>query len=91
MFISVDFPAPFSPSSACTSPRFTSSATSSLATTPGNSLRIPRISRTSPSLTAPMLSRNSGGREPAPPSVVRVRYFPSVAGGLSLPEMIWDL
>src|SRR6185503_16527395 len=51
MFISVDLPAPFSPSSACTSPRRTSRDTSSLATTPGNSLRIPRISRTSSSLT----------------------------------------
>ena len=52
MFISVDLPAPFSPSSACTSPRRTSNDTSSLATTPGNSLRMPRISRTSSSLTA---------------------------------------
>src|SRR5215469_3718805 len=50
MFISVDLPAPFSPSSACTSPRRTSNDTSSLATTPGNSLRMPRISRTSSSL-----------------------------------------
>src|ERR1700757_3378470 len=51
MFISVDLPAPFSPSSACTSPRRTSNETSSFATTPGNSLRMPRISRTSSSLT----------------------------------------
>src|SRR5215471_17349557 len=51
MFINVDLPAPFSPSSACTSPRRTSNDTSSLATTPGNSLRMPRISRTSSSLT----------------------------------------
>src|SRR6185437_13601880 len=58
MFISVDLPAPFSPSSACTSPRRTSRETSSLATTPGNSLRMPRISRTRSSLTAAMLLRN---------------------------------
>src|SRR5215475_6373224 len=51
MFISVDLPAPFSPSSACTSPRRTSNETSSFATTPGNTLRMPRISRTSSSLT----------------------------------------
>src|SRR6266567_2614736 len=51
MFMSVDFPAPFSPSSACTSPRRTSNETSSFATTPGNSLRMPRISRTRSSAT----------------------------------------
>src|SRR6478609_4360612 len=44
MFESVDLPAPFSPSSACTSPSATSKWTSSFATTPGNRLVIPRSS-----------------------------------------------
>src|SRR3954452_12102836 len=44
MFESVDLPAPFSPSSACTSPADASKWTSSLATTPGNRLVIPRSS-----------------------------------------------
>src|SRR6266571_2233872 len=43
--MSVDFPAPFSPSSACTSPRRRSKSTSSLATTPGNRFVIPFSSR----------------------------------------------
>src|SRR3954447_8599342 len=46
MFISVDLPAPFSPSSACTSPRRTSRSTLSFATIPGNRFVIPRNSRT---------------------------------------------
>src|SRR6195952_2020558 len=41
IFIRVDLPAPFSPISACTVPRFSRNETSSSATTPGNSLRIP--------------------------------------------------
>src|SRR4051794_37855543 len=45
MFIKVDLPAPFSPRSACTSPRRMSRSTSSLATIPGNSFRMPRIWR----------------------------------------------
>src|SRR5436309_4219638 len=46
MFISVDFPAPFSPSSAWTSPRLRSKSTWSLASTPGNRFVMPRSSRT---------------------------------------------
>src|SRR5438874_5815463 len=44
MFESVDLPAPFSPSSACTSPSDAAKSTSSFATTPGNRLVIPRSS-----------------------------------------------
>src|SRR5436309_2036087 len=44
MFESVDLPAPFSPSSACTSPSAASKSTPSLATTPGNRFVIPRSS-----------------------------------------------
>src|ERR1700733_8437571 len=62
MFISVDFPAPFSPSSVCTSPRRMSRLTSSLARTPGNSLRTPRISSTSSSVTAARFSWSGLGR-----------------------------
>src|SRR4051794_20257968 len=44
MFESVDLPAPFSPSSACTSPAAASKSTWSLATMPGNRFVIPRSS-----------------------------------------------
>src|ERR1700761_5884249 len=43
--ISVDLPAPFSPSSACTSPAITSKSTRSLATTEPNFFVIPLSSR----------------------------------------------
>src|SRR5215218_2298852 len=43
MFESVLLPAPFSPSSACTSPAAASKSTPSFATTPGNDFEIPRI------------------------------------------------
>ena len=43
MFESVLLPAPFSPSSACTSPGAASKPTSSFATTPGKCFVIPRI------------------------------------------------
>src|SRR3954447_13476891 len=46
MFISVDLPAPFSPSSACTSPSRRSKSTSSFATMPGKRLVMWRISST---------------------------------------------
>src|ERR1051326_7732162 len=42
MFESVLFPAPFSPSSACTSPAAASNSTPSFAITPGKRLVIPR-------------------------------------------------
>src|SRR5579862_3905787 len=67
MFISVDLPAPFSPSNACTSPRRTSRSTSSLATVPGNSFRTPRISRTRSSAIAEHPKRNAKGRARGPP------------------------
>src|SRR5215472_5362948 len=69
MFISVDLPAPFSPSSACTSPRLTSNETSSFATTPGNSLRIPCISRTRSSATQGDYLTEKRGRALARPLV----------------------
>src|SRR5581483_5131047 len=43
MFDRVDFPAPFSPRRACTSPTAASKSTPSFATTPGNRFVIPRI------------------------------------------------
>src|SRR6188472_2641961 len=46
MFISVDLPAPFSPSSACTSPSRRSKSVLSLATVPGKRLVMWRISST---------------------------------------------
>src|SRR3954451_11540619 len=46
MFISVDLPAPFSPSSACTSPSRRSKSTSSFATIPGKRFVMWRISST---------------------------------------------
>src|SRR5438093_7526066 len=45
IFISVDLPAPFSPTSTCTSPRRRSKSTRSSATTPGNRLHTARMSR----------------------------------------------
>src|SRR4051812_22431890 len=45
MFISVDLPAPFSPTSAWNSPEWRSNVTRSSARTPGNRLEMPRISR----------------------------------------------
>src|SRR5262245_46037618 len=44
MFIKVDLPAPFSPSSACTSPARMSKSMSALATTPGKLFPMPRMS-----------------------------------------------
>ena len=60
MFISVDLPAPFSPSSAWTSPWRRSKLTSSLASTPGNRFVIPRSSSRGASATA--RSYPDGGR-----------------------------
>ena len=44
MFESVLLPAPFSPSSACTSPAAATKSTASFASTPGKRFVIPRIS-----------------------------------------------
>src|SRR3954471_19605779 len=49
----VDFPAPFSPTMACTSPRPTRSSMSRLATTPGKRLVIPRSSTASGATVCP--------------------------------------
>src|SRR5687767_2182429 len=76
MFISVDFPAPFSPSSACTSPRWRSKSTWSLASTPGKRLVIPRSSRMGTAARSTRASAIAGdskeagndeGRAPGPP------------------------
>src|SRR6478609_3806497 len=61
MFESVDLPAPFSPSNACTSPSTTSKWTFSFATTPGNRLVIPRSS------TAVGIKRGRARRSSRPP------------------------
>src|ERR671939_671070 len=55
MFESVLLPAPFSPSSACTSPTAASKSTASFATTPGKDFVIPRIT-----------TAGDGGAPPAP-------------------------
>src|SRR5215207_3328855 len=68
MFINVDLPAPFSPSSACTSPRRRSKSTLSLATTPGKRLVIPFSSRRGASV-AFMSRRIVRGRAFRPPPV----------------------
>src|SRR5215212_161637 len=63
MFMRVDFPAPFSPRSACTSPLRRSKSTPSFATTPGNRFVIPLSS----SRGASAMGRECKGRdEPAP-------------------------
>src|SRR5919197_5052657 len=61
MLISVDLPAPFSPSRACTSPRRRSKSIWSLASTPGNCFVIPRSSRTGAASTRRL--NNRAGRE----------------------------
>src|SRR5712692_5541829 len=64
-FISVDLPAPFSPTRACTSPRLSSNCTLSRARTPGKVLLIPSILRIILSIDCSLsradlfLSRNS--------------------------------
>src|SRR6266498_1865320 len=65
MFISVDLPAPFSPSNACTSPLRRSKSTWSFASTPGNRFVIPRSSRTGVSVAATVAGdsmKNGRGR-----------------------------
>src|SRR5262245_28920338 len=62
--MSVDLPAPFSPSSAWTSPRRRSKSTWSLATTPGKRFVMPRSSRTAGSCA---IGGNPRGRERVPP------------------------
>src|SRR5438874_9664804 len=88
MFMSVDLPAPFSPRSACTSPRRTSNETPSFATTPGNSLRMSRISRTRSSLTSFLRLRFCRWKEragPHPPSRTVVVFLFQVSRELQLP------
>ncbi len=51
--MSVDFPAPFSPTSACTSPRSSSKRHWSSARTPGNDLSIPIIETSTSLMAAP--------------------------------------
>src|SRR5215210_6502059 len=61
MFESVVLPAPFSPSSACTSPSAASKSIPSFATTAGNRFVIPR------SATAVFMAGETGGEASAPP------------------------
>src|SRR5690242_1886030 len=51
---SVDFPAPFSPTSACTSPARTSKSTPESACTPGYDFEMPRIARYGTPCAAPL-------------------------------------
>src|SRR2546421_10750327 len=71
MFISVDLPAPFSPSSAWTSPGKRSKSIPSLATTPGKRFVIDRSSRIGPSFirSHSMAAREGQTGEPAPLTV----------------------
>src|SRR4051812_16869022 len=62
MFESVDLPAPFSPSSACTSPSAASKCTPSFATTPGNRFVMSRSS------TAAAIEKGRTGPRPRPPA-----------------------
>src|SRR6266446_3212118 len=68
MFISVDLPAPFSPSSAWTSPGKRSKSIPSLATTPGKRFVIDRSSRIGPSFirSHSMAAREGRNRRAAP-------------------------
>src|SRR2546428_2838946 len=87
MFISVDLPAPFSPSRACTSPGRRSKSIPSLATTPGKRFVIDRSSRIGPSLIRrPFYGGTRGADRVSPPlSACRGGYF---AGGTILPAAV---
>src|SRR5918994_4366129 len=79
MFISVDLPAPFSPSRACTSPLCRSRSIRSFARTPGNCFVMPSSSRRGASTIG---SKAKGrARRPAPRPVVLADLF----GDLDLP------
>src|SRR6476661_7025414 len=69
MFIRVLLPAPFSPSSAWTSPRRRSKSTSSLASTPGKRLTIPRASTASDD-GSPGAAPGPASAAPAPAAAV---------------------
>src|SRR5215208_4552447 len=81
MFISVDLPAPFSPSSACTSPCFKSKSIALLASTPGKCLVMPASSRRGASAMA-LGRRLRGG--PSDPPLDRWELLDRV-GDLDLP------
>src|ERR1700756_3184971 len=76
MFIRVDLPAPFSPSSAWTSPSRRSKSMWSLARTPGNCFVMPRNSRTGVSSMGgdSMPPKAEGGPRPRPPSMIPLRF-----------------
>src|SRR4051812_14002561 len=80
VFISVDLPAPFSPTMACTSPRATRSSMSLFATTPGKRLVIPRSSTASgvdSSILSPRGRCGGDGRGGGPPGRARRRPRPT--------------
>src|SRR5438477_3496170 len=60
MLESVDFPAPFSPSSACTSPSAGSESTPSFAMTPGNRFTIPCSATAAGTGSASQTGRRAG-------------------------------
>src|SRR6218665_1420826 len=81
IFISVDLPAPFSPSSACTEPGRRRNCTLSSATTPGKDLLTPRT-----------CSRQAGpggtGVRPPPVGARRSGVATNMAGSLDSPSSI---
>src|SRR3972149_1897435 len=85
MRISVDFPAPFSPTSAWTSPARTSNRTSCRACTPGKALRIPRISSCG-AATALRRSPHSSERHPTMEDNVGVGRL--LAGAYDRPHVV---
>src|SRR4051794_5363458 len=82
MFISVDLPAPFSPSSACTSPRRRSKSTWSFARTPGKRLVIPRSSRTGVSEASATVAADSRTNEESGHGARSPRVVGSLLGDL---------
>src|SRR5918999_1332187 len=71
----VDFPAPFSPTSACTSPRRSSTPTPSSAVTPAKRLVMPSILRTTSVIAplCPVVRRGGGSRSALRADSVRLR------------------
>ena len=84
MFISVDLPAPFSPSSACTSPRPRSKSTWSFASDPGEPLRDPAQLEHGRAGAASMRRRDSEARSGSRGRSGRLQR----GGRLDLPSMI---
>src|SRR5688500_19994132 len=90
IFTSVDFPAPFSPTSACTSPRRSVRSTPASAVAPAKRLTIPSIRRRGSVVTAAVMAGAvlSSGRDAS--RVWSVRFGGELCGVRLVEEAIGD-